>query len=73
MYNLIEHKGNYSKTSRNLHQLCKAELNNPIAESESFKFKSWFLNNTNNAGMKSAEIPAPLKYLRNFSTTLEIP
>ena len=42
-----------------------------ITESESFKFKSRFLNNTNNAGTINVEVTVPLKYLSNFWGTLE--
>ena len=73
MYNLIKYSDNYSKTSRSLHQFCSNEPNNPTTDSESFKFKSIFLNNTNNAGIMNAEMFVPLKYLSNFWTTPEIP
>ena len=71
MYNLIEYRDNYSKTSASLYQFCRNEPNNVITESESFKFK--FLDNTNNAGITNAKIAAPLKYLSNFWRTLEMP
>ena len=38
-YNLKEHNNNYSKTSGSLWQYCKDAPNDPIEESESFKFK----------------------------------
>ena len=34
MYNLIEYKDNYSKTSGNLYQFCRNEPNNVTTESE---------------------------------------
>ena len=64
MYNLIEHSDNYSKPSGSLYQCCRDEPKNPITDSESFKFKSRFLNNTNHAGTKNVKIAVPLKYLR---------
>ena len=73
MYNLIEYRDNYSKTSGSLYQFCRNEPNNVITESESFKFKSKFLDNTNNAGITNAKIAAPLKYLSNSWRTLEMP
>ena len=56
MYNLIEYSDNYSKTSGSLNQSCRDEPNNVIAESESFKFKSKFLDNTNNASIINVKI-----------------
>ena len=47
--------------------------NDNITVSESFRFKSKFLDNTNNAGIVNAKIAVPLKYLSNFWRTLEIP
>ena len=72
MYNLIEYNDNYSKTSGSLHQFCRDEPNNNITDSKSFKFKSNFLDNTNNEGAINAKIAAPLKYLSNFWITLEM-
>ena len=43
IYNLIEYSDNYSKTSGSLYQFCRDQLNDDIADSESFKFKSKFL------------------------------
>ena len=73
MYNIIEYGDNYSKTSGSLYQFCRDEPNNNITDSESFKFKSKFLDNTNNEGIIDAKIAVLLKYLRNFWRTLEIP
>ena len=47
-------------------------MNHNIKIPNSFKFKSRFLNNTNNAGTVNVEIALPLKYLRNFCRTLEM-
>ena len=73
MYNLIEHSDNYSKTSRSLYQFCRFEPNNVITESESFKFKSKFLDNTKYAGIIYAKISVPLKCLSSFWRILEMP
>ena len=73
MYNIIEYGDNYSKTSGSLYQFWSDEPNNNITDSESFKFKSKFLDNTNNEGIIDAKIAVLLKYLRNFWRTLEIP
>ena len=74
MYNLTEFSDNYSKTSGSLYQFYKDQPNdNDVKESESFKFKSKFLDNTDNAGIINAKIAVPLRYLRNFWRTLEIP
>ena len=44
-----------------------------ITESESFKFKSEIVDNTNNAGVLNAKIDVPFKYFSNFWITLEMP
>ena len=62
MCNLIEYRDNYSKASGSLNQFCRDEPNNAIKESESFKFKSKFLENTNNEGIVKAKIAVPLNY-----------
>ena len=51
MYNLIEYSDDYSKTSGGLYQFCRDEPNVNITDSESFKFKSKFLDNTNNSSI----------------------
>ena len=48
-------------------------LENPISESESFKFKARFINNSNTTGIIDAKVAVPLKYVSNFWITLEIP
>ena len=53
MYNLIEYSDNYSKTFTNLWQYCRDESDNNIADSESFKFKLKFLDDTNNDAKKN--------------------
>ena len=62
MYNLIESSDNYSKTSRHLYKFCRDDPNDDTTESESIKFKSKFLDNTNNVGILNAKIAVPFKY-----------
>ena len=50
---------------------CRDEPNDYVTESETFKFKSKLLENTNNEGIVNAEIAVPLKHLSNFWITLE--
>ena len=45
---------------------------NLYTESESFKFKSILLGNTNNTGIIKLELAALLKHLSNFGKTLEM-
>ena len=74
MYNLIEYSNSYSKASGSLYQFCGDEPNNIITSSEWFKFKSKFLDNTNNnASIINVKIAVPLKYLSNFWRTLVMP
>ena len=84
MYNLIEYSDNYSKTSRSLRQYCKeipAENNagniidfTATNATDSFKFKTKITGQSDNDGrIDNVEIMIPLKYLRNFWRTLEIP
>ena len=56
MYNIIEYSSNYSKTSRTLYQFYRDEPNNVVTESESFKFKSKFMEKTNNESIINAKI-----------------
>ena len=60
------------KKSGSLYQFCRDEPNNVLTESESFKFKSKFLDNTNNAGIINTIIAVSLKYLTNFWRTIEM-
>ena len=74
MYNLIEYSDNYSKTSGSLWQYYRDEPNDNLANSESFKFKVKITGKTPAADCeKDVEIIVPLKYLSNFSRTLEMP
>ena len=53
--------------------ILQREPKNNIADSESFRFKSKFLDNTNNAGIIDAKVGVPLKYLSYFWRTLVVP
>ena len=56
MYNLIEYNGKHSKTSKCLYLFFRDELKNTITDSESFKFKSRLLVNTNSASIANVEL-----------------
>ena len=84
MYNLIEHSGNYSKTSGRLQQYCKeipaVNNNDNIVDfnganaTDSVNFKTKITGQTNDDGrINDVEIMVPLKYLSNFWRTLEMP
>ena len=84
MYNLIEYSVNYSKTSVSLWQHCKdipavnndgntVDFNGANA-TDSLNFKTKITGQTDNNGrIDNVEIMVPLKYLRNFWRTLEMP
>ena len=74
MYNLIEYRDNYAKTSGSLWQYYRDEPKNNLPNSESFKFKIKVTGTTpNDDNEKDIEIMVPLKYLSNFWRTLELP
>ena len=74
IYNLIEYRENYSKTSGSLWQYYKDDPNNNLANSESFRHKLKITGKTpGNENTKNVEIMVPLKYLSNFWRTLEVP
>ena len=74
MYNLIEYRDNYSKTSRSLWQYYKDNPNDNLENSKSFKYKVKITGKAPDDGnTKDVEILAPLKYLSNFWRTLEMP
>ena len=74
MYRIIEYRDNYSKTSINLYQYYKDDLNDNTVQSELFKSKIKITGKTHAAGnAKDIEIIVPLKYLSNFWRTLEMP
>ena len=73
MYNLIEYSDNYSKTSGNLWEYYKDELNDNLTDSKSFKSKIKITGNTPADGSKKdVKIIVPLKYLSNFSRIFEM-
>ena len=78
MYNLIECSDNYSNTSGSWWQLERDEIigNNNLTNNSasSFNYKSNLIGNTDADGKKEGvKIDVPLKYLRNFWRSLEIP
>ena len=78
IYNLIEYTDNYSKTPGGLWQYYRdmpgEEEDAAIADSESFKSKVKITVKTPAAGdRKNVETAVPLKYLRKFWITLEMP
>ena len=74
LHDLIEYSDNYSKTSASLWQYYKDEPNDNLIDSESFKYKIKITQKAPADGnTKDVEIIAPLKYLRNFWRTLEMP
>ena len=83
MYKLTEYSDNYAKATGSLWQYCKDiparnangeiiafDVNNTT---DSFKFKAKITGQTGSDGTKDVEIMVPLKYLSNFSRTLEMP
>ena len=81
MYSLIEYTDNYSKTSGSLWQYCNeipavnddddiVDFNGANA-TDSFNFKIKIIGNYDR--IINVEIMFPLKYLSNFSRTLEVP
>ena len=79
MYNLIEYKDNYSDTSGSLWDFKRDEINDNADvtndnNAPSFKYKASIIGNTENNGTKNGvKIAASLKYLSNFSRSLERP
>ena len=74
MYNSTEYSDNYSKTSGRLWQYYRDEPNDNLAYSKSFKSKVKITGSTPAGGnTKDVKIIVPLKYLSNFSRTLEMP
>ena len=72
MYNLSECSENYGKTSAALCQYYRSKPNDNITNSESIKFNSTIVDNTNNAGIANVKAAVSLKYLSNFWRTLEM-
>ena len=84
MYNLIEYRDNYSKTSGILWQYCRdvpavndddqiLDFTEANTTTDSFNLKGKLTDQTGNNGTKNVEIMVPLKHLSNFWRTLEMP
>ena len=86
MYNLLEYKKNYRKTTGSLWNLYRDEPSNPLSSnSESFKYKTSVTENTYKVGVGEAgydatkvgknetEVVIPLKHLTNFWKALNLP
>ena len=83
MYNLIEYSDNYQDSSATLYQYKRDEppeynaINDLTTNtSSSFKYKVNLLGNpvvANNIARRNVKIVVPLKYLSNFSRSLEMP
>ena len=84
MYKLIEYSNNYSDTSGFLWQFKRDEIEGDVEltvddnhipnNSSSLNYKSSFIGNTENNGIKNVvKIIIPLKYLVNFWRSLEKP
>ena len=86
MYNLIEYSDNYADSSGSLYQFKRDEspindaenpLNVASDNSTSFKYKASLLGKAtdadgNDRSIKNTKIVVPLKYLSNFSRSLEM-
>ena len=86
MYNLLEIRKNYRKTTVSLWNNYRDKPSNPLSSnSKSFKYKISVTGNTynlcvgdagydaNKVGKNETEVVIPLKHLSNFWTTLNIP
>ena len=83
MYNVIEYRNNYSKTSGSLWKYCKdipaVDNNNAIVHfsennlTDSLNFKAKMTGQTGDNGTKNVQVMVPLKYLSNFWRSLEMP
>ena len=83
MYNFPEYSDNYADSSGSLYHFKRDKqnmnadgnlVNVTTANSSSFKYKSSLLGNPAASGvLKNSETIVPLKYLSNFSRSLEIP
>ena len=74
IYNLIEYSDNYLKTSESLQKYYIDEPHNSLTNFESCKSKTKITGNTlADDDTKNIEIVVPLKNLRNFWGSLEMP
>ena len=70
----LEYSNNYLKTSGCLWQYYRDDPSDNIVHSESFKFKINITGETPADGnSKDVQLAVPLKYLRNFWRTVEMP
>ena len=76
IYNPLENSKNYRKTTGSLWNYYRDEPSNPLSSnSESFKYKTSIVGKTpeDNDSLTKAKVVIPLKYLRNFWRSLNIP
>ena len=74
IYNLIEYRNNYSKTSGSFWQYYRDDPNDNIIQSESFKCNIEITGKTPATGnTKDVKKAVLLKYLSNFYITFEMP
>ena len=78
MYNLIEYSDNHSDTLGSWWQMKRDEIENnayeTVANSSSFRYKSNFVDNTDNTrNLKGLKIAVPLKQLTKSWGSLEMP
>ena len=66
MYDWIEYRDNYVKTSGSLWQYYRDDPKNALTDYESFKYKIKTGKTPNHGNEKNIEIMVSLKYLRNF-------
>ena len=67
MYNLIEYSRNYRKTTGSLWNYYRDQPVDPIANSETFKYKRRIIGKTTTDGKtEEVEFAVPLKYLNIF-------
>ena len=86
MYNLLEYRKNYKKTTGSLWKYYRDEPTDSLSsDSKSFKYKNNIIGNAyhngdgeegydaNKVGKNETEVFIPLKYLSNFWRSLNIP
>ena len=74
IYNFIEYRKKYSKTSVTLTDYYIDTLIDPITNFEYFKYKTSITGKTaNNGNTKEVEFSVPLNHLRNFWRKLDMP
>ena len=76
IYNPLEYSKNYRKTTGSLWNYYRDEPSNPLSSnSESFKYQTSIVGKTpeDNDSLTKAKVVIPLKYIRNFWRSLNIP